>query len=436
MPQMSGKTKPKGASISFHCTICFENMNHTDRPPVILPCGHTYLCETCADRLDKCMECREPLTRTRNPPKLEPVSASRNNVVAKKKKPEVLRLPTPRNHVLMCLMESVEDELTKENKDETGNESLNEDDLVNVSMKVVGSSSGTYVVRKEEGIKVYQNEEKKTWQLSSVLFSTKINKSSNKSPIGTIGYGKSVQILSFENGIATLARGIGHMVVEKDSDLVKVAELKDSIGKQQVKYQVMEITLDKEALELEQRLKDIKKKRDEIRKKVALIGSSESVPSESVFNKEDDKEQDVQDLWEAYGMEHDKGDDNSSITTISSVQSSPIPSDFNFGLGSGQEVVETSFSYDEVTAQAAGDGACGVTRHIFTWDDSAQEQLQQQNQRRQQHQRRESGSLNGSIHSYSRASVDFSSGMSGHRAVHRNPRRPTSTKRNVRIHYR
>src|SRR6056300_1362108 len=58
------------APFSFHCTICFESLNLTDRAPVVLPCGHTYICELCAKRLDKCMECRKPLTSTVLPPQL------------------------------------------------------------------------------------------------------------------------------------------------------------------------------------------------------------------------------------------------------------------------------------------------------------------------------------------------------------------------------
>lgn len=46
---------------SFHCMICFEEFDPDGRYPVVLPCGHTYVCHICANRLDKCMECRIPL---------------------------------------------------------------------------------------------------------------------------------------------------------------------------------------------------------------------------------------------------------------------------------------------------------------------------------------------------------------------------------------
>ena len=49
---------------SFHCTICYEFLHPIDRPPMILPCGHTHICFDCSKRLDRCMECREPLMKT------------------------------------------------------------------------------------------------------------------------------------------------------------------------------------------------------------------------------------------------------------------------------------------------------------------------------------------------------------------------------------
>ncbi len=50
-----------GAPFSFHCLICIEPFNGNDRPPVVLPCGHTYICEPCSRRIDKCTECRMSL---------------------------------------------------------------------------------------------------------------------------------------------------------------------------------------------------------------------------------------------------------------------------------------------------------------------------------------------------------------------------------------
>jgi Zinc finger, C3HC4 type (RING finger) len=50
-----------GTQVSLHCIICYEEFDLKDRHPVVLPCGHTYVCIVCAKRLKKCMECREPL---------------------------------------------------------------------------------------------------------------------------------------------------------------------------------------------------------------------------------------------------------------------------------------------------------------------------------------------------------------------------------------
>jgi hypothetical protein len=49
------------AVVPFHCVICFDEFNLKDRPPMVLPCGHTYVCLPCSKRLRRCMECREPL---------------------------------------------------------------------------------------------------------------------------------------------------------------------------------------------------------------------------------------------------------------------------------------------------------------------------------------------------------------------------------------
>jgi hypothetical protein len=52
------------AVVPFHCIICFEEFNLHERLPVVLPCGHTFVCAPCSKRLKRCMECREPLFYT------------------------------------------------------------------------------------------------------------------------------------------------------------------------------------------------------------------------------------------------------------------------------------------------------------------------------------------------------------------------------------
>lgn len=55
-------------SFSFHCMICYESFdNSASRYPVVLPCGHTYICNACGERIDRCMECRTPLYLTFDP---------------------------------------------------------------------------------------------------------------------------------------------------------------------------------------------------------------------------------------------------------------------------------------------------------------------------------------------------------------------------------
>jgi hypothetical protein len=53
---------------ALHCVICFEEFSLKERPPVVLPCGHTYVCLVCSKKIKRCMECREPLFWTPPPP--------------------------------------------------------------------------------------------------------------------------------------------------------------------------------------------------------------------------------------------------------------------------------------------------------------------------------------------------------------------------------
>ena len=64
------------AEVALHCMICYEEFDLKDHHPVVLPCGHTYVCIVCAKRLKKCMECREPLFW--NPPKPTPPQNNNN----------------------------------------------------------------------------------------------------------------------------------------------------------------------------------------------------------------------------------------------------------------------------------------------------------------------------------------------------------------------
>lgn len=95
---------------SFHCMICYEEFHAEARWPVVLPCGHTYVCCVCAERLDKCMECRTLLYKYA-PPVEQPPTWNRSNPrgVAQAPPPRrKLRLPLPKNVVLLSLMEATE----------------------------------------------------------------------------------------------------------------------------------------------------------------------------------------------------------------------------------------------------------------------------------------------------------------------------------------
>ena len=122
-------------AFQFHCMICYDEFeNEGTRYPVVLPCGHTYVCKRCGDRLDKCMECREPLymtfvPETNNAAPTPPSSisarpywssarsssttASSYNSRTQPKgprdqKPMKKRLPLPKNVVLLSLIDATQ----------------------------------------------------------------------------------------------------------------------------------------------------------------------------------------------------------------------------------------------------------------------------------------------------------------------------------------
>lgn len=128
------------SSFSFHCMICFEEFHPEERFPVVLPCGHTYVCNACANRLDKCMECRMPLYTVVRPPSRgagAPLPGERGATVTSSSRsaswangrspgrggpagsttdpsvpsphpPVKKRLPLPKNVVLLSLIEATE----------------------------------------------------------------------------------------------------------------------------------------------------------------------------------------------------------------------------------------------------------------------------------------------------------------------------------------
>ncbi len=114
------------SAFSFHCIICFDDFDSELNYPVVLPCGHTYVCINCANRLDKCMECRTPLdvkvgaAGTQNAPLQRGTSAlplqrrpHQNRYYGPNKSsptPVIVtkRLPLPKNAVLLSLIQASE----------------------------------------------------------------------------------------------------------------------------------------------------------------------------------------------------------------------------------------------------------------------------------------------------------------------------------------
>jgi hypothetical protein len=181
---------------SFHCMICFEEFDVETRYPVILPCGHTYVCNQCADRLERCMECRTPLyiTIPRGPSdankqaavnqqhqqqtgryaRTSPNGRHTADHHAPKTPPQPpikQRLPLPKNVVLLSLMEATELAAEDVRAREEVQTRLSDSPLIKVSSsmdpeqdeeaKIKAGTSlaisdcGTYAVAATNGLQIY-----------------------------------------------------------------------------------------------------------------------------------------------------------------------------------------------------------------------------------------------------------------------------------------
>mmetsp|Transcript_17930 Transcript_17930/g.26304 ORF Transcript_17930/g.26304 Transcript_17930/m.26304 type:complete len:452 (-) Transcript_17930:823-2178(-) len=175
------------SSVSFHCVVCYETFDPEFRYPVVLPCGHTYICASCAQRVNRCMECRtslfypietlpsnnasyqrgssQPLQNRRG--RNQSVYNSRgtygdrgtlsneNNAKKVQKKPRK-RLPLPKNLVLLSLMESASAcaEFSTEAKKEEEDEEEDENATILAGIYIVTADCGTYAVGSEDGLLV------------------------------------------------------------------------------------------------------------------------------------------------------------------------------------------------------------------------------------------------------------------------------------------
>jgi hypothetical protein len=151
--------------------ICFEEFNPDDRYPVVLPCGHTYVCNCCANRLDRCMECRTPLyelvphpkppkntninsspswssARTGHRPSPTTMNRYGNNQHSDQEPPPQppmkRRLALPKNVVLLSLIQATElaSKDARQKYDESPRRSGDSDEAVIVPKTNLGMGSG------------------------------------------------------------------------------------------------------------------------------------------------------------------------------------------------------------------------------------------------------------------------------------------------------
>mmetsp|Transcript_10868 Transcript_10868/g.16768 ORF Transcript_10868/g.16768 Transcript_10868/m.16768 type:complete len:521 (-) Transcript_10868:129-1691(-) len=266
---------------SFTCVICIEQFDKEERYPVVLPCGHTYLCHQCAQRLDKCTECRAPLTEEipqpsqvssscrKHPRTSQPVnfrmsqmyggssSRSLSSVTrdfnrqattsqVDSPQPQIVkkRLPLPKNLVLLSLMEAQSSTIpsTSESEDQPVNSKGLPVEPSKKENKV--NSCGSYTVKAPEGLQVfrikpadatsnYGNEDMDADSLVSSFFVDYCQLleaeegDKNFLPPDLLQYGDTVQVSWIDkDGWAKLARGYGY-VQACNGDLVKVGEPKD-----------------------------------------------------------------------------------------------------------------------------------------------------------------------------------------------------------------
>lgn len=205
-------------SFSFHCMICYESFdNSASRYPVVLPCGHTYICNACGERIDRCMECRTPLYLTFDPNEGKPQPAAtavdvrgspgsswnRSSAASRARgaggtinashtfpnpPPKVIkkRIPLPKNVVLLSLIEATElatadvhQHLSSTKSEDSGDEipptpehrpdhkaiiqsmqsldeeERNEEEKINFATSLSVGVGGTYAVAAKEGLMIY-----------------------------------------------------------------------------------------------------------------------------------------------------------------------------------------------------------------------------------------------------------------------------------------
>lgn len=235
--------------IPFSCIICFDEFTTDTRPPMVLPCGHTFVCLPCSKRLKRCMECREPLFLPRQPQQQQQPqtpnrysstsgsTSSNSNGNNRRYSPvqhhhhqyyqppstpppplaPAAPLPIPKNVVLLAMMEAAERQQAavrregddEENQDDDDEEQFDLNGIIG-GMVTFAGPTGTYIVRESTGNlavvptdpRIAEHEEKK-----------------QEEPIA-LQEGQRVQVVDFEDGVARLARDEG-FIVANSSQLVK-----------------------------------------------------------------------------------------------------------------------------------------------------------------------------------------------------------------------
>lgn len=282
------------AVVPFHCVVCFDEFSLKERPPVVLPCGHTYICAPCSKRLKRCMECREPLFITlkhntqqpssynaprapilpapamygrysptpSTPPQATASSSSYVHNGTSQQIVQQIPLAIPKNVVLICMMEAAERQMRDSNNIANGgnseavveliddtNGSMNasdEDEEYDLNRIISGMATfsgpcGTYAVKERNGLSILtqyphtnsseynddndddNEEESRNDDITrtTALHVTASYDSIEVSNPCTLKHGQTVQVVRFENGIATLAREAGY-IRATSSQLVKV----------------------------------------------------------------------------------------------------------------------------------------------------------------------------------------------------------------------
>jgi hypothetical protein len=257
--------------------ICFEEFHAEDIYPVVLPCGHTYVCNICAERLDKCMECRTPLYTTiprqgtpqgHNSPHgaRSQWSSARSGGhnprlsgdFSPPQPPIKKRLPLPKNVVLLSLIEATElatQDAQKKYSGSPSNKDSNdmsqqalqsmgsmvdaeeaEEEKIKASTSLATSVAGTYAVAHREGLDIFPsrpttlvledsgslNDEDvdalvRFFHLDNKAETESVN---SKTANPRLGFGDRVQVVSVEGGWAKLARGYGYVRADRNQ-LVK-----------------------------------------------------------------------------------------------------------------------------------------------------------------------------------------------------------------------